>query len=110
MFWCTRWVWETSFSALLLAVILWLALTMEDRDGLKPWLEFGLLWGIAALNSTVLIAFLPASGLWALYHRAQAAQAFASGRGAGFCSLHRVRHPVDGAQLSYLRKVHFHPR
>jgi len=71
MFWCTRWVWETSFSALLLAVILWLALTMEDRDGLKPWLEFGLLWGIAALNSTVLIAFLPASGLWALYHRAR---------------------------------------
>ena len=33
MFWCTRWVWETSFSALLLAVISWLALTMQDRDG-----------------------------------------------------------------------------
>src|SRR6202789_4259172 len=65
MFWCTRWVWETSFSALLVAVIFWLALTMEDRDGLKPWLQFGLLWGVAALNSTVLIAFLPASGLWA---------------------------------------------
>jgi 4-amino-4-deoxy-L-arabinose transferase-like glycosyltransferase len=71
MYWCTRWVWETSFSALLLAVIFWLALTMEERDGLKPWLQFGLLWGIAALNSTVLIAFLPASGLWAWYHRAK---------------------------------------
>jgi len=70
MYWCTRWVWETSLSALLLAVIFWLALTMEDRDGLKPWLEFGVLWGIAALNSTVLIAFLPASGLWAWYRRA----------------------------------------
>ncbi len=71
MSWCTRWVWETSLSALLLAVILWLALTMEDRDGLQPWLEFGLLWGIAALNSPVLLAFLPASGLWAWYHRAK---------------------------------------
>jgi len=71
MFWCTRWVWETSFSALLLAVIFWLAFTLEHRDGLKPWLEFGLLWGIAALTSTVLIAFLPASGLWAWYHRAK---------------------------------------
>jgi 4-amino-4-deoxy-L-arabinose transferase-like glycosyltransferase len=71
MYWCTRWVWETSFSALLLAMILWLALTMADRDGLMPWIEFGLLWGIAALNSTVLIAFLPASGLWAWYHRAK---------------------------------------
>ncbi len=71
MFWCTRWVWETSLSALLLAVIFWLAFSMEDREGLTPWLEFGLLWGIAALNSTVLVAFLPASGLWAWYRRAK---------------------------------------
>jgi hypothetical protein len=28
-----------------------------------------LLWAIAALNSTVLLAFLPASGLWAWYRR-----------------------------------------
>jgi 4-amino-4-deoxy-L-arabinose transferase-like glycosyltransferase len=69
MYWCTRWVWETSLSGLLLAVIFWLTLTMEERDGLKPWLWFGLLWGIAALNSTVLLSFLPASGLWAWYHR-----------------------------------------
>ena len=71
MFWCTRWVWETSLSALLMTVIVWLTLTMEDRDGLKRWLCFGLLWGIAALNSTVLISFLPVSGAWAWYHRAQ---------------------------------------
>src|SRR5580700_2292619 len=71
MTWCTRWVWETSLSALLLAVIFWLALTMEDRDGLQPWLQFGVLWGITALTSTVLISFLPASGLWAWYHRAK---------------------------------------
>jgi hypothetical protein len=71
MYWCTRWVWETSFSALLITVILWLALTMDDRDGTWPWIGFGLLWAIAALNSTVLIAFLPASGLWAWYRRAR---------------------------------------
>jgi 4-amino-4-deoxy-L-arabinose transferase-like glycosyltransferase len=71
MYWCTRWVWETSLSALLVAVIFWLALTLEERDGIKPWIDFGLLWGIAALNSTVLIAFLPVSGLWAWYHRAR---------------------------------------
>src|SRR5271165_2587982 len=63
MFWCTRWVWETSLSALLLAVIFWLTLTLEDREGLRHWLWLGLLWGIAALNSTVLLAFLPVSGL-----------------------------------------------
>ncbi len=71
MYWCTRWVWETSLSALLVAAIFWLALTLEERDGVTPWIEFGLLWGIAVLNSTVLVAFLPASGLWAWYHRAR---------------------------------------
>jgi 4-amino-4-deoxy-L-arabinose transferase-like glycosyltransferase len=71
MYWCTRWVWETSLSALLMALIFWLALTMEERDGLKPWLWFGLLWGVAALNSTVLLSFLPVSGLWVWYHRAR---------------------------------------
>jgi 4-amino-4-deoxy-L-arabinose transferase-like glycosyltransferase len=69
MFWCTRWVWETSLAALLLALIFWLALDLEETDGLKPWLEFGLLWGIAALTNTSLLAFLPASGLWAWYRR-----------------------------------------
>jgi len=71
MYWCTRWVWETSLSALLMSVIFWLTLTMEDHDGFAPWIWFGLLWGVAALNSTVLLAFLPASGLWAWIQRAK---------------------------------------
>jgi len=65
MFWSTRWVWETSLSALLLTAIFWLALTLEDREGLLPWFQFGLLWGITALTSTSLLSFLPAAGLWA---------------------------------------------
>jgi hypothetical protein len=67
MFWCTRWVWETSLAALLLAVIFWLTLEMEELPGVQPWIGFGLLWGVAALSNTSLITFLPASGLWALY-------------------------------------------
>jgi 4-amino-4-deoxy-L-arabinose transferase-like glycosyltransferase len=69
MYWCTRWVWETSLAALLLTLIFWLTLDLEEREGLKPWLEFGLLWGVAALTNTSLLAFLPASGLWAWYRR-----------------------------------------
>lgn len=75
MFWCTRWVWETSLSALLLTILFWLALTLEDRDGLLPWIQFGLLWGIAALDSTSLLSFLPAAGLWAWYRRARRGKA-----------------------------------
>jgi 4-amino-4-deoxy-L-arabinose transferase-like glycosyltransferase len=71
IFWCTRAVWETSLSALLLATLIWLALTLEERDGLWPWFEFGVAWGIAALNSPSLLSFLPAAGLWAWYRRAR---------------------------------------
>jgi 4-amino-4-deoxy-L-arabinose transferase-like glycosyltransferase len=71
MFWCTRSVWETSLSALLLATLVWLTLILETRDGWLPWFEFGLLWGIAALNSPSLLSFLPAAGLWAWYRRAK---------------------------------------
>jgi hypothetical protein len=69
MYWCTRWVWETSLAALLLALIFWLTLQMEELEGIVPWIAFGVLWGVAALTNTSLLAFLPASGLWALYMR-----------------------------------------
>jgi 4-amino-4-deoxy-L-arabinose transferase-like glycosyltransferase len=69
MFWCTRWVWETSLAALLLTTIFWLSLKLEELDGNRPWIAFGLLWGVAALTNTSLLSFLPASGLWAWYRR-----------------------------------------
>lgn len=68
-YWCTRWVWETSLAALLLSVLFWLALTLEEKDGTKPWVQFGLLWSISALANTSLLAFLPVSGLWAWHRR-----------------------------------------
>jgi 4-amino-4-deoxy-L-arabinose transferase-like glycosyltransferase len=79
IFWCTRWVWETSLAALLLAIIFWLALEMEEKDGLRPWLQFGLLWGVAALTNTALLSFLPVSGLWAWYRRAKLGKRSLSG-------------------------------
>ncbi len=69
MYWSTRWVWETSLAAFLLAVIFWLTLELEELNGLMPWIGFGLLWGVAALTNTSLISFLPASGLWVWYRR-----------------------------------------
>jgi dolichyl-phosphate-mannose-protein mannosyltransferase len=67
----TRWVWETTLAALLLAIIFWLTLELEERNDVHSWIEFGLLWGIAALTNTSMLAFLPASGLWAWYRRAK---------------------------------------
>lgn len=69
MYWCTRWVWETSLAAFLLALIFWLTLQMEELEGMTPWIAFGILWGVAGLTNTSLLAFLPASGLWAMQRR-----------------------------------------
>jgi len=69
--WCTRWVWETTLSALLLALAVWLALALEELEGVEWWCLFGLLWGAIALNGTSLLAFLPAAGLWVWRRRAR---------------------------------------
>jgi 4-amino-4-deoxy-L-arabinose transferase-like glycosyltransferase len=71
MYWCARWVWETSLAALLLALIFWLVLEIEELDGAIPWVGFGVLWGVAALTNSSLLSFLPASGLWAWYRRSK---------------------------------------
>ena len=69
MYWCTRWVWETSLAALLLAILFWITLQLEETRGAKLWIVYGVLWGIAALTNTSLLAFLLPSGLWAWYRR-----------------------------------------
>lgn len=69
MYWSTRWVWETSLAAFLLTIIFWLTLELENLETVRPWVGFGLLWGVAVLTNTSLVTFLPASGLWAWYRR-----------------------------------------
>lgn len=70
-YWAIHWVWDTTMSPFLLAVIFWFTLELEDRPGVKRWVVFGLLWGIAALLNPSLLPFLPASGIWAWYRRSK---------------------------------------
>jgi 4-amino-4-deoxy-L-arabinose transferase-like glycosyltransferase len=81
MYWSTRWVWETSLTALLLALIFWLTLRLEELENRNAWIVLGLLWGVAALTNTSLISFLPASGLWICYRRGRNHRRFLSGAG-----------------------------
>ena len=42
IYWDIKWVWETSLSALLVAAIFWVAISLEDeRDRFRPWLMSG---------------------------------------------------------------------
>ncbi len=67
MYFSIKWVWETSLAALLLALIFLLTMAMEERATRGRWVLFGLLWGVAALTNTALVAFLPVTGVWLCY-------------------------------------------
>ncbi|HLK33216.1 MAG TPA: glycosyltransferase family 39 protein, partial [Terriglobales bacterium] len=64
MYWSTKWVWETSFSALLLALIFLVALMLQEAQGWRLWAALGALWGVAALTNPSLVSFLPVSLGW----------------------------------------------
>jgi 4-amino-4-deoxy-L-arabinose transferase-like glycosyltransferase len=61
------WIWETCLSAFLLSLLFLLTLEMQDDDRLWSWFGYGVLWGIAALTNTSLLAWLPFSGCWLAY-------------------------------------------
>lgn len=59
-----RWAWETSFSTLLLMLVLLLTLRLEDLDW-PAWFAWGLLWGAIALTNPSLLSMAPFALLWA---------------------------------------------
>src|SRR5205085_7734381 len=66
--WPTEWVWETSLSALLVALAYWLTLLLAD-DATETarrarWLWFGVLWGVILLTNLVLATSLPFALAW----------------------------------------------
>ncbi len=71
MYWASRWVWETSLSALLLATLLWLTMELGRSGTLRRWAVWGLLWGVAALTNPALMSLLPFAGIWICYRLAR---------------------------------------
>jgi 4-amino-4-deoxy-L-arabinose transferase-like glycosyltransferase len=63
-YWSIHWIWDTTFTPLLLALIFLLALELQELLGLRSWLVFAALWGIGALANPSMLAFLPFCGLW----------------------------------------------
>lgn len=57
-------IWDSSLSALLLSVSIWLTLGLEKSSSGKQWGAFGLLWGVIALTNTTLVAVLPFQVAW----------------------------------------------
>jgi 4-amino-4-deoxy-L-arabinose transferase-like glycosyltransferase len=64
MKWPITWVWDTSLSALLLALLVLSTVKMTRSNSRTHWLGHGLLWGIAGLTNPALISVLPLSLAW----------------------------------------------
>jgi hypothetical protein len=63
-YWSIHWLWDTTFTPLILSLIFLVALEMEEWAGIRGWLVFGALWGVGALANPSMLTFLPFCGLW----------------------------------------------
>jgi hypothetical protein len=60
-------IWETWLATLLLSILFWMALELEDAKAVWVWILYGLLWGVEALTSPSVLAVLPFLGAWTCY-------------------------------------------
>ena len=63
-YWSVHWLWDTTFTPLVLSLIFLVALELQQCPGIRGWIVFGVLWGIGALANPAMLAFLPFCGLW----------------------------------------------
>ncbi len=71
-YWSIHWIWDTTLTPLILAMVFLIALELECWPGVQGWIAFGILWGGAALANPASLAFLPFCGLWIWFRRVQA--------------------------------------
>jgi 4-amino-4-deoxy-L-arabinose transferase-like glycosyltransferase len=73
--WGVHWIWDTTFTPLILTCIFLVALELGNphfwqnrpemgHPGLREWILFGVLYGVGALANPTMLAFLPFCGLW----------------------------------------------
>jgi hypothetical protein len=63
-YWSIHWIWDTTFTPLMLALIFLVALELEQWPGWQGWILFGAFWGVGALANPTMLSFLPFCGLW----------------------------------------------
>jgi len=59
-----EWIWDTSLSALLAAVLLWATLEVAESGAWPDWCGYGLLWGFALMTNPAVGSLLPFLLCW----------------------------------------------
>jgi len=73
-YWSVHWIWDTTFTPLMLTLIFLVSLELASPEA-EPWTDwrgwaaFGALWGIGALANPTMLSFLPFCGLWIWWRR-----------------------------------------
>jgi 4-amino-4-deoxy-L-arabinose transferase-like glycosyltransferase len=62
-----EWIWDTSLSALLAALLLWATLKLAESERWLDWSVYGVLWGLALMTNPALGALLPFLLGWAAF-------------------------------------------
>ncbi len=68
-YWGVHWIWDTTFTPLVLACIFMVALELTEWPGWQGWIIFAALYSVGALANPTMLAFLPFCGLWIWYKR-----------------------------------------
>jgi hypothetical protein len=63
-YWSIHWIWDTTFTPLVLACLFLIALELQNWPGWRGWVLFGAIYGVGALANPTMLAFLPYCGLW----------------------------------------------
>jgi 4-amino-4-deoxy-L-arabinose transferase-like glycosyltransferase len=63
-YWSIHWIWDTTFTPLVLALIFLVTLEMQQWPGWTGWMLFGALWGVGALANPAMLSYLPFCGVW----------------------------------------------
>ena len=68
------WIWETCLTTLLLSLLFLTTLRLVQTTRFRPWVMYGLLWGITALSDPAILSLLPFLLGWVCYRRYQRGQ------------------------------------
>ncbi len=64
IYWAAGRVWENCLTTLLMTLLFWMTLRIEEHSSLRKWAGYGALWGAAALSSPSVLATLPFLAGW----------------------------------------------
>jgi len=92
LYYASEWVWDTSLSALMMTILLWMTYTLDDSDAPKNWAAYGGVWALGALTNASLLSVFPGFLGFAVFR--------AHNRGASWLRLAAVSLAVFGAGVS----------